>query len=115
MQVTTDYLEDFAVKSISDYTEVKLHGWEMDGQASITLDDPKGHALSYVHWDEWPENKSWKIKGGTDKRWTFVVVTKDGEIVGDHAYEFAGLVEPLMLREWFRAHLGFNEAPPGTR
>jgi hypothetical protein len=110
MQVTRDYLEDFAVKGISTFKEIPLHGWEMDHGGAVTLDDKDGHSITYVHWDDWSADKPWKIKQGTDKRWTFVLLRdKDSNIVGEHGWEFEGLVEPVMLREWFRAHLGFNE------
>jgi hypothetical protein len=110
MQVTTEYLEDFAVQTISDYKEIPLHGWEMEHNGAVTLDDKDGHSIGFLHWDDWPAEKSWKIKKGTDKRWTLVrLYDKDGAVVGDHAWEFEGLVEPALLREWFRAHLGFNE------
>lgn len=110
MQVTTEYLDDFAVQGISEYREVPLYGWEMDHNGVMTLDDPDGHSIGFLHWDDWPTEKAWKIKKGTDKRWTLVFLfDKDSKIVGDHGWEFEGLVEPSMLREWFRAHLGFNE------
>ena len=110
MQITSDYLSDFAMSEPGTPREIPLNGWEVDGNGSITLDDPGGHSISFLHWDDWPADKPWKIKKGADKRWTFVLLRdKDSQIVGDHGWEFDGLVEPAMLREWFRAHLGFNE------
>lgn len=110
MQITSDYLADFAVGAITEPKEVPLSGWEEDGNGAMTLDDKDSHSITYMHWDEWPTDKPWKARKGTDKRWTFVLLRdKDSNIVGDHGWEFDGLVEPAMLREWFRAHLGFNE------
>lgn len=110
LNVTTEYLADFAVTEITAKPkEIPLNGWEDNGTGVITLDDKDGHSINFNHWDEWSADKPWKIKKGNDKRWTFVLL-KDSEsnVVGDHGWEFEGLVEPAVLREWFRKHLGFD-------
>ena len=110
MQINSDYLEEFAVAEPGEPNEIPLHGWEMDGNGGITLDDTDGHSISFLHWDDWPSDKPWKIKKGTDKRWTFVLLRdQDSNIVGDHGWEFEGLVGLDTLRDWFRAHLGFDK------
>lgn len=110
MIVTQKYLQRFALRAIIEQPKlIQLSSWELDGEGSITLDDAEGHALSYVFWDEWSADEQWEIKEGADKRWTFVTLQKDGMTVGEVGYEFSGLIEPIMLREWFRSHVeGMN-------
>lgn len=116
MNVESDYLEQFALPAIlKQPKEITLNDWEMFGGPSVGLDDPEGKSLSIFYWDEWPQTQQWKIKKGTDKRWTLVRVTQvdaktGAEIVDPVGYEFEGLYTPAMLREWFRHHLGVVKA-----
>lgn len=112
MQVTTEYLDAFAVEPVEP-TEVPINGWEMfAGAGSVTLDDPDGRTLLVMHWDEWPSERQWRINRGTDKRWTHVTIMKGNEPVGPVAYEFPGLIKLDGLRTWFRAKLDIVDPEP---
>lgn len=112
MIITSEYLEDFAASEVGTYKKIPFHGWEMPPEASITLDDEEHHQLAYIHWDDSPESKPWKLKKGNENRWTKVVVQKNGETVGDEFYEFEGLIPPDLLRTWFREHLKLKDREP---
>jgi hypothetical protein len=112
MQITSEYLNEFAVRP-SEPRKVKLSEWEMQATATISLDDPAGHSLAVNHWDDWHSPQGWK-NDGTDKRWTFVTLRKGEEIVGKFGYEFNGLVGLEDLRSWFRAKLGVVERSAET-
>lgn len=109
MQVTTDYLDAFAVGP-AGHVEIPLNGWEMfAGAGTINIDDPEDHKLIVVHWDEWPSWREAIAAAATDKRWTFVTVMKDGATVGAVGYEFPGLVRLDDLRSWYRNRLGLAD------
>lgn len=108
MQITTEYIDEFAVKPTKP-KEIPLNDWEMPATAAINLDDAEGHGLSVNHWDEWPFPQGWRAEG-TEKRWTFVTLHKNGATLGGIGYEFAGLIKLDDLREWFRKKLGIPEA-----
>lgn len=114
MQITPEYMERFAVPIADEPRELQLIGWEMEPNASVSLDDPEGRSLAVNHWDEWPTRHQWDIREGTEKRWTFVIVTNEAGIAGDTGYEFPGLIKLEDLRTWYRRKLGLvDETPAG--
>lgn len=106
-----EYLEHYAVKITEPPRKVPINGWEIDGNHSIGLDDLDGHGLGVLRWDEWEKNQGWKIKPGTDKRWTRVIVQKEGVNATDVFYEFDGLILDQDLREWFKTELNLKYPP----
>jgi len=112
MQITTEYLDEFAVEPASP-REIALNDWEMPATSVIGLDDEDGHYLAVNHWDEWPSPQGWR-NDGVDKRWTFVALQKDNQPVGGIGYEFAGLIKLDDLRTWFRDKLGIVEPEAET-
>lgn len=108
-----DYLEAFGLDKVPEPKEVPLHGWEMDHHGSITLDDEaRTYTIGYVLWDDIEDHKMWKVKKGTDGRWTYVILHKDGKPEGKVGYEFEGLIPPALLREWFRDKLKIKDPEP---
>lgn len=118
MHVDDEYLKDFALSSIDKKPiEIPINEWEERSPMTIGLDDQEGRSLAVLYDDQWPADQQWRIKKGTDKRFTLVRITKvdpetNAEIVDPIGYEFEGLYTRAVLREWFREHFKIKTPEP---
>lgn len=114
MQINQEYLVRFSTQIRGKPAEIPLNGYEQPAQYIISIDDADGTQLGVSYRDDYPENAPWDVKEGTDKRETFVIVSRGVQTVGSVGYRFAGLISLTDLRAWYRRKFEVKDAAGST-